>query len=188
MQRTPHAHAPRSADEGPPPVDPDLLEDYAEFKQWKRLQEERQQEQTAAAVDFENLVLEIQDGQDVHSFRMVDVTDRDVHAHLEALSTFAENNIERASALFQTLLEPGEYDRLKRLVGPMFRRVAAAHRQDPTQPSVEDVWVGMARTITKPIEELQADPKRLDSLRGHSSTGHSSSTGSEPTSALPPAT
>lgn len=183
----------RPASEGrndpPPDIDPQLLPDYQEFLAFKARQRENGAVEPAGvepSVDIDRLVLEIPDGDKMHRFQMVDVTNRDVLAHLQVLITFAENDMDRAAAIFEALLGPHEYDRLRKIVRPMFRRIAAAHMDDPdNNPSVETVWVEMASTISKPIAEMANDPKGQDSQRGPSHTGHSSNTGS-PRSALPP--
>lgn len=160
-----------------PPVDPASLADYAEFQAWKQSQAEREAgdaTSAAAALDVQSLVLEIPDGDTVHTFRIVDLS-KDVLAHLQVLATFADTDMDRAAAIFEALLGPVEYERLRKTVRPMFRRIALAHEQDPeNKPSVGDVWTNMATAISQPIKELSEDPKRIDSLRGASATGDES--------------
>lgn len=179
---------PAAQPSAPPPVDPSTLPDYAEYQAWKQAQAERQRAAgEPPAVDFERLVLRIPDGETVHEFRTVDVTDENVIAHLQLLVTFADNDMDRAGALFEALLGPAEYDRLRKAIRPMIRRIGLAYFEDPeNNPSIQDVWVNMARTISEPIKHLQSDPKDYDSPDGRSHTGRSSITGSEPKSALPP--
>ena len=191
---TPHAGGhPQPAANGqppdqPPPVDPSTLSDYDEFLAWKRANEEREQARAdGAALDVDQLKLEIPDGDTVHEFLIVDLT-KDVLAHLQVLATFADTDMDRAAAIFEALLGPTEYERLRRTVRPMFRRIAQAHIDDPeANPSVADVWTNMAQAVATPIQELARDPKRIDSLRGPSATGQGSRSTS-PESALPPAT
>ena len=184
--RPPAARQPEP--DAPAPVDPDLLPDYAEFQAWKKRQAEIAADAETAngeALDVARLKLRIRDGETVHEFSTVDVTDRDVLAHLQMLVTFAENESDRAAAVFEAVLGPTEYVRLQRTIRPMMRRIRLAHEADPeNNPSVTETWAGMIETIAGPIQELASDPKRLDSLRGRSRTGHSSSTDSLP-SGLP---
>lgn len=171
----------------PPPVDPASLADYAEFEAWKKAKDERKAGEAtsaAAALDFEQLKLEIPDGDTVHEFLIIDLN-RDVLAHLQVLATFADTDMDRAAAIFEALLGPVEYERLRKTVRPMFRRIALAHQEDPENaPSVGDIWTNMARAISEPIQELSKDPKRIDSLRGPSATGDESRSTST-ASALP---
>lgn len=186
--RSPTAAAAGQPSDQPPPVDPESLADYAEFRAWKESQAEREEpEPGTAALDVAALKLEIPDGDQVHTFRIVDLS-RDVLAHLQVLATFADTDMDRAAAIFEALLGPVEYDRLRKTVRPMFRKIAAAHLTDPDgNPSVADVWTNMATAISQPIKELTDDPKRIDSLRGPSPTGEESrSTAID--SGLPPVT
>lgn len=180
------ANTPTAPPEPPPAVDPSTLPDYAEFQAWKARQTEASKP-SEASIDVEELVLEIPDGDTVHRFTTVDITDDNVVAHLQVLVTFADNDMDRAGALFEALLGPIEYDRLRRTIRPMMRRIGAAYFDDPeNNPSIQDVWIGMARTIAEPIKKLQSDPKYAGSQPGRSATGPTSSIASEPTSALPP--
>lgn len=199
-QRPPSAPAPHSGGQPnpggqtdqPDPVDPAALEDYAEFQAWKRAKAEREEITLVAtggpaALDIDTLKLEIPDGDTIHTFEIANL-DKDVLAHLQVLATFADTDMDRAAAIFEALLGPVEYERLRKTVRPMFRRIALAHSQDPeANPSIADVWTGMAEAVAKPIQELASDPKRIDSLRGASATGDESRSTS-PASALPPAT
>lgn len=179
-----------------PPVDPTLLDDYENQQAFREFLEERQRKQqreaaaadnAPATLDVNRLVLEIPDGDDVHTFETVDVTDENVLAHLQILITFSDTDMDRAGALFEALLGPHEYDRLRKTIRPMIRRIGAAWFDDPeNNPSIQDVWINMARTISEPIRRMQADPKDSGSQHGRSHTGHSSSIGSETKSALPP--
>jgi hypothetical protein len=162
-----------------PPVSPDELKDYREFRAFQDAREAELAAETPALPT--SLVLEV-DGKD-QTYRLCDL-DRDVVVHLQALVTFAETDTERAISLFDALLEPDEFDRLKKDLRPALRAVKKAHMADPEAPTVEDVWRGMAEAVAGPIRELMSDPKRLASLGGRSPTGVSSTTDS-PRSALP---
>lgn len=172
--------------EPPPPVDPQLLDDYEQFQAWKRLRDEAAAangelaDTGDSALDPASFKLRIRDGETVHEFQTVDVTDENVLAHLQVLVTFAESDTDRAAAVFEAVLGPVEYVRLQKMIKPMLRRIDAAHAADPDgNPSVLETWQNMIATVAKPIQELASDPKRLDSLRGRSSTGRSSKTGSQ---------
>jgi hypothetical protein len=179
------------ATDPPPPVDPKLLDDYEQFQAWKAMRAEAAaandglSDDGDSALDPFSFKLRIRDGETVHEFTTVDVTDENVLAHLQVLVTFAESDTDRAAAVFEAVLGSIEYVRLQKMIKPMLRRIEAAHAADPDNcPSVLETWQNMISTVAKPIQELASDPKRLDSLRGRSSTGRSSKTGSPP-AALP---
>lgn len=150
----------------PAPVDPAALTDYNGNQSFHAAVAE------GAPVPAEELdgpprlsvVLPINGKDEI--FTLQEIT-RDSIALLQALSTLADNDAERAGAVFESMLGPAEYKRLQRLIRPALRDVAARHAADPeNNPSIADVWVSMAEAITKPLTELADDPKRRDSLLG----------------------
>lgn len=172
----------RPDSEGPPPVDVSTLPDYEEFQAFKLHQAELAKRSSGEAVLPDSIVLVF--GGAEHTYRLVDI-DNDVLSHLTVLTTFAENSADKAVALFEALLTPDDFDRLRNDIRPAMRDVRRKHMKDPENaPSISDVWIEMAEAVATPIKEFVADPKRVGSLAGPSPTGTLSNTGSPP-SALP---
>lgn len=175
-------------DEGPPPVDVNLLADYAEFEAWKRAREADAAESPAALAAPTVLELSLppaRPGADpvVKKYRLAPL-DRDVIVHLQVLVTFSDTDQDKAIALFDALLEPDEFDRLQKDLRPALRQIRRARAADPNAPSIEDTWVAMAQAVAEPLQALVADPKAAASLIGPSPTGGGSKPSSVP-SALP---
>lgn len=165
-----------------PEVDPDELADYAEFEAWKQ-----SRRAAAAAVDPpreapKSLTLTLPDGTE-NVYELLPV-DEDTVAMLSALVTMADTDAEKASAVFDSVLHPDSYDKLKRDLGPVLRNIRRERLRNPDAPSVMDTWVALAQAIVAPLQELMDDPKKRDSLAGRSPTGPSSN-GSSVRSALP---
>lgn len=175
-------------DEGPPPVDVNLLADYAEFESWKRARAadaDESAEALAAPTVLELSLPPVRPGGDmiVKSYRLAPL-DRDVIVHLQVLVTFSDTDQDKAIALFDALLEPDEFDRLQKDLRPALRQIRRARAADPTAPSIEDTWVAMAQAVAEPLQVLVSDPKAAALLIGRSPTGPASSSNSAP-SALP---
>lgn len=183
-----------------PDVDPELLADYAEFQSWKAAQAEAAAEGQvvpAGSAEVANdgaedsrqiKLLEVPipgggpDGTErVEQYSLVDV-DRDVLAHLSMLTTLADTDMDKAQALFEAMLLPADYVRLRRDVKVAARNIRNAALADPDSDvlSIEDLWGAIADAVAEPLRELSSDPKRVALLRGRSRTGRSSKNGSTP--------
>lgn len=179
-------------EEGPPPVDVNLLADYAEFEAWKRARA-ADADESPAGLAAAPTVLELAlpparpgAAPTVKTYRLAPL-DRDVIVHLQVLVTFSDTDQDKAIALFDALLEPDEFDRLQKDLRPALRQIRRARAADPSAPSIEDTWVAMAQAVAEPLQALVADPKAAASLIGPSPTGPGSTSNSVP-SALPSTT
>lgn len=177
---------PNAKSDQPPPVDPEALADYAEFEAFRKAKAEAD----ATEPEMPEAVELVVDGQ-VRRYEMTRL-DKDVLAHLQVLTTFADNDAEKAVAVFEALLLPDAFDALKTDLRPALQQIrrdqaAAKAKGEEPGPGISDVWVAMARTVTEPLQELIKDPKRAASLAGQSPTGRGSKPGS-PVSALPSVT
>lgn len=181
-----------------PDVDPELLEDYADFKAWRAARAEAEAVVPAGSAEVAQgyagsdtrqiKVLEVPipgggpGGEErVEQYHLVDI-DRDVLAHLSMLTTLADTDMDKAQALFEAMLLPADYVRLRRDVKVAARNIRNAAIADPNAEvlSIEQLWGAIADAVAEPLRELSADPKRVALLRGPSPTGPSSRNGSTP--------
>lgn len=175
---------PQGADKTPD-IDPLSVEDLAEFKAWKEAQAEYSKADLPSIPNKLELV-DPSKPDKVHEFRLAPL-DEDVLATLQALATFAETDTERAAAMFQAVLLPGEYERLKAMMPRFIRDVRKRRIADGEAPSVADVWVAMANELVGPLMEAMQDPKRFASQLGLSENGAESASTSD-ASGLPSVT
>lgn len=189
-----------------PPVDPDLLADYAEQEGFREFLDEWEARKAGGGepVPFNGtgarppvshvgpvkvLEVPIPGEEKARRYTLVDI-DRDVIAHLSMLTTLADTDMDKAQALFEAMLLPADYVRLRRDVKLAARRlreisIEAAERGEAVEvPSIEELWRGVADAVSAPLKELNEDPKRAALLRGPSPTGPSSKNASTP-EALP---
>lgn len=186
-------------DNKPAPVDPDLLEDYATQQAFKEFLAEREAKAAGQVVPagsaevanadatdgpIKHLEVPIPDGKGgtdrTEVYTLVDI-DRDVIAHLSMLTTLADTDMDKAQALFEAMLLPEDYVRLRRHV-KLAARAIRQHAVDTGEKpiTIEELWRMIADAVAEPLQELQSDPKRLALLRGPSRTGPTSKTASTP--------
>lgn len=171
--------------EKPEPIDPASLDDYAEFQQWKRAQED----DAAKAGDSERVRVFVEiplpSTNKTLRYELLNLGEDQI-AQLQMLAVFAQNDLDHMKAMFESVFGPDQYEDLAKHVRAASRDILKAHAADPeNNPSLMEVWRSLTSAVIGVVEELSNDPKFNGSDTGPSPTGARSEPSSA-ASALPP--